>query len=914
MTATESTQAGSSHRTRASRADDIILASKIVPPSVPDWMVVRPRIDKLINDGVQGPLTLVSGPPGGGKTMAIASWAASRAGQFPIAWVMLDEYDNRPRAFWSYVVEALRRAGVEIPRTVWASGRDRAVDYGFILRLTATITAAGSPVVLILDDLHLVTEHRSLVGLTQLLRNARPHLHLVVAARLDPLLPLHRYRLAGELAEIRAAELAFSLDEASALIEQHGVDLPAESVQSLTIRTGGWVAALRLAAISMRSHPDPEQFVKEVAAEDGAVAGYLVEEVLSTLTADVRYMLLRTSILDRVSADLASELADDNSIIIDLSALAHSNAFIQPLGNGWYRYHPLLAEVLRLKLRREIPDLVPDLHRRAARWLRRNGTLAEAARQAKAGGDWQLASRIAIDEFAVGQLVEPHGSEPLAQVLRGMPDSTGWTEPQPLLVAAALGLVNASDETVGASLSIADGMLEQIPPDEEIPSRLARAAIRLVLAHRNGDLHAAKAAVADSATLLDGISTGQRALHAGMSAQVLAWRGSVELWSGHFDQAAATLGAAAEAVPDAYQRTDCLGHLALLEVLRGRLSRATELAQQAIGPDEESQAKAEHSSSRAALVALAYVHLERNELPEARRWLSHADEALQLCPDKLISAVACLVAARGCLAENRAGPVPDLVARALQGWSPVPWLKRSLALVETQALAAEGKTAPAVDAARRADPRSSVEATAALAHAWLAAGDVQAAKTAVADGPPPGSGPDHIRLQAWLVDARISDVTGDRDRSHRALEHALQLADAEQRRLPFVMERGWIRGVLQRNPNLAHAYRHLLGPASLFREGSGPSHKATPGRPPISLARPAAPAQAVPAVIVVDELSDREREVLEYVSQMLGTAEIAEEMFVSINTVKSHLKSIFRKLGAASRNEAVRRARHLQLI
>lgn len=911
MAATETAQVGRSHRARVHRAEDIILTSKIVPPGVPHWIVSRPRIDKRINDGAQGPLTLVSGPPGGGKTMAIASWAASSAGQFPIAWVTLDEYDNRPRAFWSYVVEALRRAGVEIPRTVWASGRDRAVDHGFILRLTAAITALGSPVVLILDDLHLVTERRSLIGLTQLLRNAQPHLHLVVAARLDPLLPLHRYRLAGELAEIRAAELAFSVDEASVLIEQHGVALPVESVQSLTARTDGWVAALRLAAISMRSHSDPEQFVKEVAAEDGAVAGYLVEEVLSTLTADVRYLLLRTSILDRVSADLASELAADKSAI-DLSALAHSNAFIRPLGNGWYRYHPLLAEVLRLKLRREVPDLVPDLHRRAARWLRRNGTLAEAARQARAGGDWQLASRIVIDEFAVGQLFEPHGNEPLAEVLRCMPQSKAWTEPQPLLITAALGLVNASDETVGASLAIADGMLAQIPPDEEIPSRLARAAIRLVLAHRSGDLHAAKAAIADAATLVEGISAGQRALHPGLSAQLLAWRGSVELWSGHFDQAAATLGAAAEAVHGADQRADCLGHLALLEVLRGRLSRATELAQQALGADGDGQAKAEYSSSRAALVARAYVHLERNELPEARRWLSHADEALQLCPDKLISAVACLVAARGCLAESRGGPVPDLVARALQGWSPAPWLKRSLTLVESQALVAEGKTQPAVDTARRADPSTSVEATAALAHAWLAAGDVLAAKAAIAEGPALGPAPDHIRLHAWLVDARISDVTGDRDRSHRSLEHALRLADTEQWRLPFVIERAWIRGVLQRNPNLAHAHRHLLGPASLFREGSTASRKVNAEKLPLSLSRPAAPAQAVP--VVVDELSGREREVLEYVSQMLGTAEIAAEMFVSINTVKSHLKSIFRKLGAASRNEAVRRARQLQLI
>src|SRR6202012_126526 len=254
-----------SARPRLSSADDIILTSKITVPGLPGWVVSRSRLDVKIEAGPQGPLTVVSGPPGAGKTMAVASWAAGRPRAFPIAWVSLDQYDNQPRAFWSYVVAALRAAGVDIPKTVWSSARGRAVDHAFVLRLTAAITAQESPVVLVLDDLQLITDQRILTGLAQLLRNAMPCLRLLVASRLDPLMPLHRYRLAGELTEIRADELAFSVGETSLMIEQHGVGLPADSVEFLAARTGGWAAALRLAAISMAGPPDPARFGKEVA-------------------------------------------------------------------------------------------------------------------------------------------------------------------------------------------------------------------------------------------------------------------------------------------------------------------------------------------------------------------------------------------------------------------------------------------------------------------------------------------------------------------------------------------------------------------------------------------------------------------------------------------------------------------------
>ena len=583
MTSSLGGPATSPPRNRASRAEETILASKITPPGLPAWLVPRPRISERIDAGRQGPLTLVSGPPGAGKTMAIASWAAAQAGVLPIAWVTLDEYDNPPQAFWSYIVEALRGAGAEIPRKVWASGGHR-TDHAFLLRLTAAIEAHGSPVVLVLDDLHLVTEPRPLTELAWLLRNSRPYLRLVLASRSDPLLPLHRYRLAGELTEIRVGELAFSVDETELLMKQHGISLPAESLAFLTERAEGWVAALRLAALSMKSHPDPGQLVKEIATEDSAIASYLVEEVLNTLPAATRSFLLRTSILDKVSADLASEVASDECTTTTLPALAQANALIQPLGGGWYRYHPLLTEILRLKLRREFPDIVPDLHRRAALWLRRNRTPIEAVRQAAAGGDWQLAARIAVDELAVGQLIEPAGAEPLAEAMQCIPRGQAWSEPQPLLVTAALGLSGTRSGTAGVSLAAAEQLLGQIPADEEIPSRLARAMIRLVLARQDGDLSAAEGAAADAAALIGRIPADQLALHPGVSAQVKAGRGTVELWSGHFDQAAATLSAAATAVPNLWQRADCVGHLALLEALRGQLSHAAGLAWQAACP------------------------------------------------------------------------------------------------------------------------------------------------------------------------------------------------------------------------------------------------------------------------------------------------------------------------------------------
>ena len=445
-------------------------------------------------------------------------------------------------------------------------------------------------------------------------------------------------------------------------------------------------------------------------------------------------------------------------------------------------------------------------------------------------------------------------------------------------------------------------MLAPLPADEEAACGLAAAVIRLAASRRTGDLVVAAAAVSDAEALVSRMPEDKLARHPEVRARVLADRGAVELWPGHLDEAVRFLdaGVAAATGPGReHERAACLGYLALVETLRGRLRHAAQLAGQAaaaLAADE--QRPPPQQQGPAALAALAWVHLERDELPAAGRLLKQLDAALSVSPDKMIGAVAFLVAACGGLAEGHGEAAARMVARARSGWSVPAWLDQRLSLVESRAYVAAGDISAAAAAAERAGGTSSPEAAATLAHAWLAAGDGKNARLVLASARPARSGePERVRVQAWLADARLSYYSGDRGRGRRSLVHALRLAEREQLRLPFVLEQDWLRPVLRRDPELSGIHRHLFASAPRHdqpRGGSGLSPEAT--------------------VLVVEPLTEREREVLRHVAGMLNTAEVASEMCISINTVKAHLKSSYRKLAAAHRGEAVRRARQLELI
>jgi ATP/maltotriose-dependent transcriptional regulator MalT len=753
-------------------ADGELLISKITPPALPGWLVSRRRIDELISAGTRGPLTVITGPPGAGKTVAVTSWVANHRAPGPVAWMSVDSYDNRPGSFWCHVAESLRRAGLAALPAGPADAPGSSASHAFLLRLASALAAQHHPFVLVLDDIHLLVNRRQLHDLGYVLRHVSGGLRMVITSRTSPPLTLHRFRLAGELTEIQAGDLAFTVPEAGLLMARHSISLPGPALQRLARRTEGWAAGLRLAAVSMRGHRDPGRWVSEFSVADSGILGYLEEEVLGPRSARDQDLLLKTSVLDRVCDDLAAKLTGGGLARGRLSALAEANAFIQPLGHGWYRYHSLLAEVLCLKLRQQSRCDVRELHRRGVRWFRRNGMLSDAVRLAAAAGDWELAARAALDDQAIERLMDPRLAGPLAGGFRDMPVSYAQTAPPCLLVGAALAVRDRRTDPGGALLQAADRMLDQLPAGDEIPARLAAAQIRLALARRAGDLQAAEAAVAEGEALLAAVPEDWLAEHPGARASVLAGRGVVELWRGRFDAAAAALHAGAACGTVAAGRA---GQRALVEAVRNRLDRAAELASaELLAEDGAARMPA---PTAAAEVALAWAHLHRDRLDQARTRLACAQDSLRAAPDKLTAALACLVAARHSLASSRPGPAVQMIERARNGWSPPPWLDHRLSLTESHARAA---------AARTRAPRT--------------------------DG----------------------------------------------------------------------------------RPGHGPADHGAPA--------------------VVTQLSEREREVLRRAAGLLSTAEIAEELYLSANTVKSHLRSSYRKLGASRRGEAVRRARQLQLL
>jgi LuxR family maltose regulon positive regulatory protein len=422
--------------------------------------------------------------------------------------------------------------------------------------------------------------------------------------------------------------------------------------------------------------------------------------------------------------------------------------------------------------------------------------------------------------------------------------------------------------------------------------------IRFELALCDGDLDALYLAAAEAEMALSYLPADVRAVRPGLPAWVLSSQGVAALWLGWFDDAVQIL---AEGTGDAAARG---GHLALAEALRGRLGRAAELAARMISAAGEAIGPAaEPPPDTAADIALAWVHLERNELPQVRDSLRRAEAGLRTNRNRPAAALASLVAARLHLAEGRHAVAAKMLIRARHGWSVPPWLERRLAFAEARAFTMAGDTQAALDAADRCGDDRDFGAAAARSAAWMASGDITAAARALrpvleAADDQPAAVLDPALLDILLADARIHYATGNRAAGHHSLARALRIGRSEDVRLPFAMERMWIIPVLRTDAELAAGYQALFHP---FLGDTGQD----------ALASLISVLEQSP---VVEPLTGREQEVLRRVAQLMSTAEIANELYISVNTVKTHLKSVNRKLAVTDRKEAVRRARQLKLI
>jgi LuxR family maltose regulon positive regulatory protein len=866
---------------------DPIMVARFAVPVLPATFVRRPRLEQRLDEGLRGPLVVVSGPAGAGKTLLAAHCFRALDGRDAAAWLTVEQSDNAPGVFWAYVVEALRHHGVPLPDAVRAPADAERVDPALLSRLAAHLHGLQRPAVLVLDEFDRITSPAIAAGLHELLRHAGPGLRLVLVSRSEPLLPLHRYRAADELACVRAADLAFSPDEAVELFGLHGLAVSPASILAINDHMGGWAVGLRFAALAAREAPDAEAFLREFETGHGTVADFLTDEVFRVQPAETRDLLLRTCVLDQIHPDLADALTgrlDGAKILADLH---RANAFVSPIGHGWYRHHPLFAEILRIRLRVIQPGLDRQLHARAARWLGAHGQVVAALPHAAEAGEWALAADLLVRSLTIGRLLAGRDTARLAALFAAMPPETAG--PAPELVRACLALCRHDPDRAVEHLGRAQ---RATPEDDDLP-RFIGACLSVLAARLHGCAELARAAADEAADLRARLPRELVDAHPELAAHLMGDLGAALLWDGRFAEAGRALAAAAEApeAPGTAQpRHDSLSGLGLIDVLDGRLALAEAHARAAVADAERSGLPSGAGAGGVHLV-LAEVALDRGELDTADAELRHADVAADDHQDPMVTQALGVTRSRLLLARGEPDAALDALREAGKAAPAAasPWLADRTAATVSAALLAAGRPDAAIAALSDTDGQAT-ESALASAFARLALGDPATALRALDDSEPNSARTSVVYVQVLLARAQAVAALGDPAAARRLVQRALATAGGERLRLPFRLATPWLRRTLRGDPALARPYPWL--PVDLRAAGVSPA--------------PDAPS--------VEPLSEREREVLECAAELLSTEEIAADLFISVNTVKTHLKNINRKLAANHRGEAVRRARQLNLL
>lgn len=878
-----------------------LLAAKLSVPVIRTPVVGRPRLLTLVSAGVEGPLTVVSGPPGAGKTLLLVSWILTGAAPGPVAWLTLDEYDDHPGVFWAYVIAALRRAGVELPDEVGEPIRAERVDRSLLTRVANSLADRDVPLVLVLDQLDHVTHPDIRADLDFVLRNASPVLRLVLLTRHEGPLRLHRYELNGQLVHVQAAALSFTPEEADDLLRQHGVRLSGPGLASLTRHTDGWAAALRLSAVAMQRRVDPDGFVWALPEAD-VLTRYLVDEVLSTQAEEVREFLLRTSVVDRICPALADALTGDSDGETVLAALQTGNVLTETLEQtpSWYRYHPLFAYVLRGELRRAHPGLVEELHRRASTWFQEAGLLVESVHHAVAAGDWQLATAAVVRGLGTPALLAGREATQLDGELAGLPaDEPGA---MPAVVRAARALSRFDVGTGRYQLTRAEATADEEPDVARAPLLASVAVLRAVLAGLENDPAAAEAALAAGEAALAELPDQTRRKHE-VLALLLASVGSVQVWSGWFAAGEQILlrGLAVSAQRGCeYSRLTILGSLAMVAFRVRRLRRAARLAQDELALADDLGLPVDYRPGTGHLT-LGMVAYEWNDRAAVRRNLDDAEKTVGARHNAFLATILPLLRAwqyTSARDHRRALAALAQVPETMAG-RPLPvWVARRAALTAAYIHLRRGDTAAAAAALDAVTDRNS-EWQVRRAALAAATGDRAHAADLLApvlsEELPDVAG---SCVEAWVVSAQVHVEEGDPEAAREALGRALDLARPERLRRVFMEADPWLRDLLRAAPDLAAAHAWLGPPLA---EATPPTGREGTG-------------DGTPPEAPVEPLTERERAVLARMAQAMATEDIAQELFLSVNTVKTHQRHIYRKLVVSRRSEAVRKARQLGLV
>jgi len=872
--------------------------------------VARPRLFGRL--GGPARVTVVSAAAGSGKTVLLRSWIGQAGLAEQTAWVTAGHGEGDPQRFWLSVAGALRRTGpgAGLVQPVTAAPD---LDGGALAeRLLADLAPLEERVWLVVDDVHELGP-QVLRQLELVIMRAPAGLRFVLAARHDVRLGLHRLRLEGGLAEVREPDMRFTAAEAGQLLAAAGVELP--QVGLLVERTEGWAAGLRLAALAAAGHPDPGRLAAEFSGTERTVADYLLAEVLDRQPGPVRRLLLRTSILERVNGELADLLTGEAGGERVLQDLEEANAFTVSLdaGRSWFRYHQLFADLLQLELRRSAPDEVTALHQAAADWLAARGRPVEAIRHAQAARDWSLAARLLAGHwpglYLDGQAATTH------ELLAGFPAGH-------LAADAELAAVAAGDELASGSLDAAERYLDlagrasaSVPDGRHEQAQLLLGIVRLLLEHQRGNLPAVAAAAGELQAMTEVADRARPGLAGDLRALALISLGGTEInatWSRDAERNLEIGIALARQIGRPYLELTGLAYQAPHEIYHS-FERAAELGRQAVELAGR-HGWTGHPAVGVACMVIANVLVWQGRPDEAEPWVQRAERTLKV--ETHPAAVLRTRTLRGMieLARDRndaaaaALEAGELPARLLTAGNFMVARNRSL-LVHALIRLGQTDRAERFLAGLGEQDRDRGEARIATAALRLAQDDPQAALAALApirDNPIAEDNWGLWRVRAGELEVIARDTLGDREGADAALERVLDLS-----------KRSAVGPLLHyraADPRQRRA-RQRTGHAALVIEMRVPS-AGTQARPyhgaPLSWPEPRPlSSQTEP---LLDPLSDSEIRVLRYLPTTLTAPEIARELYVSYNTVRTHLRHLYAKLGTHRRAETVARARDLGLL
>jgi LuxR family maltose regulon positive regulatory protein len=895
-----------------------LLATKLHSPRPRRGTVHRPRLTELFEQELPV-LTLLSAPAGFGKTTLLAGLIAGYADDgHQTAWLSLDATDNDLSLFCSYVVAAVQTAAPAVGETALQQLNAAQPMSSVMSSLLNDLADLEGELMLVLDDYHVIETADVHEAVVFIVDHAPPQLHLVIASRADPPLPLARLRARGDLLEIRAADLRFTAAEAEVYFnETVGLHLTPMDVAALESRTEGWIAALQLAALSMQGRDDPTAFIEDFAGDDRFVVDYLAEEVLERQPEDVRQFLLLTSVLDRFTSALCDTVTDDTEGKAMLERLDRANLFLVALDDRrvWYRYHHLFADVLRARLLDEHPDLIPTLHRRASGWYEANDEVTEAITHAMAGADFERAAQLV--ELAAPALRRRRQESTLRRWLEALPEDI--YADRPVLAITLVGARMATGDTTGVEslLRQVESTLDQITPppivydDDEYAGLPVQVKIyRAALALLGGDLDAT---IAHATSALDLVEPTDH-LRRGSAAALLAlahWtEGDLATAEQRYSEAVREL-IAADHLAD---MLGCSLALADIQIAQGRLSDAARTFEAGL------RMTTEHPGLRGAAdmhVGLSEVLIERNDLDAAARHLELSSElgdpaGLPQHAYRWRVTMASLLRARGDL-EGALALLDEATSLYDTDFSPPV---RPVTAIRTRVQLQLGDLDTANAWVAEVGLTIADELTYLREYEHITLARVLIARGTTGDERVSGELDDALGLLSRLqVDAERGSRRGSAIEIlvlQAAAEHARGDLPAAQTALAEALRRAEPEGYIRLFLHAGADMTELLRTVATRTNDAAPHAKRVLAAAEPDAATPT-PRSASPAAPLVDELSARELEVLRLLRSDLSGPDIARELVVSLNTVRTHTKNIYQKLGVNNRREAVTRARELGL-